>query len=267
MVEIVKFIVIAIMLSLTTFTIVSFIERHVELRVEKDKFKEYARAMNLLNVIIMSRDLTSKDSYGQPLKAMLEELMLDTFKDKELDCCNYYEYDYSLIVEDFRTKQKWHFGFPQDELKSLFDEGKRCGEIDKNKQILTLSLPVNIRNGDNINMGEIRIKMIETPLSKLTYSVLRACTYDNYKTSFYVYGLSKGESGISLEPAGSNKYRVCTTLKNARKMCKEVECGLTVEESILQKEICDGSCEKNGCHMVRVERKGDVVYVYVPEYF
>jgi hypothetical protein len=258
------FYVIIISFSIILINVVT--GKYLDLKFERNDYLEQGKGINLLHVIATSSELLIKDRYNQPMKTVFDkQKIIDASNEnKELECCNYYDYNYYLEIDDFRSGESWIIG-PQNDLYEFFRKGKTCETISKDKALSTYSIPITIFDGINTNPGTMKLRLIETPLSNIAYHTEVACMKDNYEFQFDVYNLKP--SGIRLTQKDSDKYEICVLLENDNEICKTIECDIAVVKEHFPTEECDEDCKNYGCYPVKIIREDEKVVIYVPQIF
>lgn len=264
--DIAKFVIAAVIISFAVLFISLITGRYLDIKIEKEKYQEYGKAINLLHAIATSSDIVVKDSNNQPMKIILDrQKIIDaSTKNEELECCNYYDYNYFLEITDFRTGESWVIGSPSSDLNKFFKNGKKCEVISKDKELAAYSIPITIYNGTNINPGMMKVRLIKTPLSNIAYYSAIACMKENYETTFNVYNLTKDSSGIKVSRNDSNEYEICILTDNNNKMCKIIECNISIEEKYL---LTNEYSENDICYPVKIVKENGKVVIYVPQIF
>lgn len=256
-----KFLIWATMISIAVFFMIFAVGNYLDFNLERWNYEEYGKGINLLHAISMQSSLVSRVE-NVPMKSILEYDELERMNDKnqELECCYYYDYDYSLDIQDLRIPDnKWKIGFSKDELEYIFQERIRC--TGEGKPITMFSLPAVINYGDDKNPGMMNMELFKTPVSDIAYHISVACSKEDFEKNFYVYLMDNPYQDISITNDG-DEYTVCTTTEGTTgnyMMCKKLNCELTVSKKLL-KETCDEDC----CP-VEVKRGDGGVNVYVTQ--
>lgn len=256
----------------------------IKFDVQKELYKQSGKAINLLNVIITSSDIVEKDSLGQPQKGLIkkEKLLEINNNNKELECCNYIDYDYYIEVKNLETSEFFTTGFPKKTMNNFFNLGKKCKLIDSDEFLFGYKVPISISEGDNIQLGEMVIYLIKTPLSNIADIISQACLKTDYSEATSFYGLMEETDNIIINEKSDDTYEVCVKSQDDINMCKIIKCNLKIKKLNEDSPKCgsiDGDCPKGCSHLVdkdckiekcyslRVENKNNIVSVYVPKGF
>ncbi len=243
----------------------------VKFKNEKEVYEEVGKAINILNVIATSSDLVVKDTNNQPEKAVISKEKLIEIRDskKELDCCSYIEYDYSLQVKNLKTEESFDIGFPAVSIKNFFEQGKKCKQIPGEKFLRTYSIPVVIADGNNERYpAEMKINLVKTPLSNIANNLAIACSKNKYSNDISIYELMQTSDGIKIEKISStNNYKICILSSDGTELCKVISCGFNIQE--VNKRIDEISTERwpIGCFPAKIENDGTRVILNVPDGF
>lgn len=215
-----KFIIFHILVIVVLVLYVYFFTTYIDVKIFKISYIEHGKRIALLNAIAESSDMVMKDSNDQPKKIIFLKDKLNLIeKNKELDCCYYYDYDQFLEIIEFRENNKWKIGF--DNLDYLFKKGKECKAVNKQKYIGSSSIPIVVFDGVNYNPGVAIIKLSQTPLSNIAYTISVNCMKDeDSESEIRIYGVSS----LQVSEDDDGKEICVKYVGNSEKFCKKIYC-------------------------------------------
>jgi len=245
-------------LTISVILILYVFVSYFDVKIFKNVYVEHGKRIALLNAIGESSYLIEKDSNDQPKKLIFLSEKLDNMdKNKELSCCYYYDYDYFLEIRDFKNKNKWEIGF--DDLDYFLKKGKECEMVSKKKYIGASSIPAIIFDENNYNPGVAIIKLGQTPLSNIAYSISLQCSkYSDYELKTKVYGIKS----IDIFDYEDNK-EVCIKYEKdsiEKEFCKKIFCNKKITKELTDLE------NEDGCYEITINylENEDEIKIYYP---
>ena len=253
------------MVGIAIMLFLFFTGEYIDIKIVKEDYEEYGKAVDLMHAIATSSDIIAKNSDGLKLKLVLDKnaLLAEESKKREIDGYYYLSYDYSLKIDDFKTGETWLLGFPEETLNNFIKNERKC--IEKDERILaSKSIPVIIKNDISKNSGQLKIKLTKTPLSQLAYYISLSCMMpgsesDKFQKIILAYGLDSPQDNIKITKLDEKSYDVCVKTEDSIQLCKKISCSVEIVQ-----ETYTGNSNTD-CPEFIIKNTGGKVVVYKPQ--
>ncbi len=253
------------MVGIAIMLFLFFTGQYIDIKIVKEDYEEYGKAVDLMHAIATSSDIVAKNSDDQKLKLVLDKnaLLTEESKKREIDGYYYLNYDYSLKIDDFKTGEMWFLGFPEEALNNFIKKEKKC--IEKDERILaSKSIPVIIKNVDSKNSGQLKMKLTRTPLSQLAYYISLSCMMpssesDKFQKTVLAYGLDSSQDNVKITKLDEKNYDVCVKTNDLIQLCKKISCSVEIVQ-----ETYTGNSNID-CPEFIIKNTGGKVIVYRPQ--
>ncbi|MEM5799551.1 MAG: hypothetical protein QXZ43_02715 [Candidatus Aenigmatarchaeota archaeon] len=242
-----EFISLLVLLGVAILIIRFFFSGVIKLKIEKEEYSQAGKVINLANVIIMSPEVSSLDENNQPKKGIIDKEKLKSLseKNKPLDCCDYIDYDYSLVVKII--DQNYNIGYSMNYLNELFNKGKKCKAHFDDEILKSYKFPLIIQDNEKKYNASFYLTLSKTPISFIATELNVACVKKNYENIINLYGFNK--NSIKINKIDSDYYEICLTTYKKVDMCKKIKCENDISIKYISEKCNDnikGKCE-NDC--------------------
>ncbi|MBU5690172.1 MAG: hypothetical protein QXM68_03520 [Candidatus Aenigmatarchaeota archaeon] len=237
---------------------------------EKEKYAEAHKAVSLENYILASPDLIA-DVNGNAQKGVLSNQKIQNYDGKKLDCCDYIDYDYSIEIKSIDNSEVYAINYQKQDLKLLFDLGKKCNQISGDILMKSYSAPIVIydENTGSKTLAKMSLYLTKTPISIISEEIFNACINNNYENSVPIYGFHSSE--LSILKSAKNEYSICLETISGSFMCKRINCEKTINTPKFNSKcqnndgkcsmtsinskcgyVLDNDCSKNTCSSLNI---------------